>query len=62
MSFQSINTYRDSIIEQVNLKIALEKLAKNLSTENILFLASLSEKPNINKKLENNKTLIKTSL
>ncbi len=43
-------------------KIALDKLAKNITKENLMFLAELSEKPNVNAKLESKKAMIKTFL
>ncbi len=41
-----------------NIKADLEKLAENISSDNLSYLASLSQKPDINKKLETKKTLI----
>ncbi len=43
-------------------KVALEKLAKNVSIDNLKFLAELSEKPNVNEKLQAKKGMIKTFL
>ena len=47
-------------MDAVAVKVAIEKLAKNVNKENLLFLAELSEKPNINAKLESKKSMIKT--
>lgn len=49
-------TETDSIIIQT----ALQAIAKNLNKGNIQFIAELSRKPDINKKLDSKKTLIKT--
>jgi len=38
--------------EMVIKKIALEKLAKNFSVENLQYIAELSEKPNANGKFD----------
>ena len=40
------------LIEQSAIKIALQKVANNLNKKNIQWVAELSEKPNINSKLE----------
>ena len=47
-------------MDGVAIKMALEKLAKNISKDNLTFLAKLSEKPNINAKIESKKTIIQT--
>ena len=49
-------TETDSIIIQT----ALATIAKNLNKGNIQFIAELSRKTDINKKLESKKTLIKS--
>lgn len=49
-------TETDSIIIQT----ALQAIAKNLNKGNIQFIAELSRKPDINKKFDSKKTLIKT--
>lgn len=46
----------DSIVIQT----ALQAIAKNLNKGNIQFIAELSRKSDINKKLDSKKTLIKT--
>ncbi len=46
----------DSIVIQT----ALQTIAKNLNKGNIQFIAELSRKSDINKKLDSKKTLIKT--
>jgi hypothetical protein len=51
-------TETDAIVIQT----ALQTLAKNLNKSNIQFIADLSRKPNINKKLESKKLLIKASI
>lgn len=43
-------------------KIALQKLAKNITPMNLQFLAELSEKPKVNEKLHAKKTAIRTFL
>lgn len=50
----------ENSLESIGIKKAIEKLAKNLNKENLFFLAELSEKPNINAKLDSKKSLIKT--
>jgi len=47
-------------LEATLKRMALEKLAKNVSKENLQFLAELSEKPNANDKLSKKKILIQT--
>lgn len=51
-------TETDAIVIQT----ALQALAKNLNKSNIQFIADLSRKPDINKKLESKKLLIKASI
>jgi hypothetical protein len=51
-------TETDAIVIQT----ALQTLAKNLNKSNIQFIADLSRKPDINKKLESKKLLIKASI
>ena len=59
---QTITIPTEDPIEAAVTKINLEKLAKNLSIDNLKFLAELSTSPNINKKLSEKKTLIKMYL
>lgn len=47
-------------LESISIKMALEKLAKNISKDNLIFLAELSEKKDINQKISSKKTLLKT--
>lgn len=49
-------TETDAIV----LQTAIQQIAKNLSKTNIQFIADLSKKPDINRKLESKKTLIKS--
>lgn len=49
-------TETDAIV----LQTAIQTIAKNLNKGNIQFIADLSRKTDINKKLENKKTLIKS--
>ena len=49
-------------IEMASIKMSLEKLAKNIDKNNLSFLAELSEKKDINKKIESKKTMLKTFL
>lgn len=58
----TIKTPETDLLKIGSTKTALEKLAKNVSLENLKFLAELSEKPNINAKLEAKKGMIKTFL
>lgn len=51
-----------SEIDAIVFQKSLETLAKNISKSNIQFLADISRKADINKKLESKKTLIKTAL
>ncbi len=51
-----------SAIEGANIKRSIEKLAKNIDKSNLDFLAELSEKKDINKKIESKKTLLKNFL
>ena len=48
--------------EAENVKRSLQKLADHVTPENLMFLAELSSRPGINKKLENNKFTIKAFL
>lgn len=58
----TIKTPENDLLKVGSLKTALEKLANNVSLDNLKFLAELSEKPNINAKLESKKGMIKTFL
>lgn len=49
-------------IEAANIKMSLEKLAKNINKGNLNFLAELSDKKDINAKIEGKKTMLKTFL
>jgi hypothetical protein len=44
------------------MRIALQKLAKNITPMNLQFLAELSEKPKVNEKLHAKKGTIRTFL
>lgn len=58
----TIEINANNTLEMLTIKAAMEKLAKNMSKENILFLAELSDKKDVNKKLESKKLLIKSFL
>lgn len=58
----TISTPINDNLKVASAKIAMEKLAKNLNIENLQFLAEMSEKPNVNAKLQSKKGLIKTFL
>lgn len=44
------------------ITIAFQNLAKNLTASNLMFLGEISKKPDVNRKLEAKKGLIKTFL
>ncbi len=48
--------------EAILKKIAIEKLVKNLNKSNLEFIASISERPNVNEKFANKIPFIKTFL
>ena len=48
-----------SALDSIRTKLAIEKLAKNITSENLAFLAELSDKKDINKKIQSKKMLIK---
>lgn len=53
----SISVNATTEAEAFAIKIALEQIAKNFNKENILYIADLSKKPNVNdkfKSLKNN--------
>jgi len=54
----TIKTKASTPLEQMAIKKSLETLAQNVTKENLSFLAELSKKPDINRKLESNKTKI----
>jgi hypothetical protein len=56
IEIQIQGTETDAII----LQTALQQIAKNLNKSNIQFISELSKKPDINKKLESKKTIIKS--
>lgn len=58
----TISTPENDLIKASAYKMALEKLAKNISIDNLKFLAEVSEKPNVNVKLEKKKAMIKAFL
>lgn len=47
-------------LEAIKAEISLRKLAKNITVENLFFLAELSEKKNINEKIQSKKLIIKS--
>lgn len=51
----TINTQANDATEMMTIKKSLQTLAKNVTKENLKFLAELSEKPGINEKLQENK-------
>lgn len=55
-----VPTPTEDMMQHAQYEVALKKIAKNISLDNIKFLAELSERPNINEKLETKKPLIKT--
>lgn len=48
--------------EATMITIALQNLAKNINASNLMFLGEVSKKPDVNRKLEAKKGLIKTFL
>lgn len=54
--------YEGSQSEAIKAEMALNKLAKNVSLENLVFLADLSTKKGINESLQKNKLKIKLAL
>lgn len=54
-----IKTKATNEIEKTSYQRNLQLLAENISRDNLKFLAELAVKPDINKKLESKKTLIK---
>lgn len=58
----TIVTPEQDIMKASTYKVALEKLAKNITIENLKFLAELSEKPKVNEKLKAKQGMIKAFL
>ena len=56
----TIKTKATNNIEKSTYLVNLQKIADNLTRENIAFIAELSEKKDINKKLVDKKILIKS--
>lgn len=58
----SINVASDA--EAFAIKIALQEIAKNFNKDNIIYIAELSKKPNVNEKFKSlkNNPFIKTML
>jgi hypothetical protein len=48
-----------SPLDAIKTKLAIEKLAINITAENLAFLADLSDKKDINKKIQSKKMIIK---
>lgn len=48
--------------DAIDRQIALQKLQDNITTENLEFLALMSKRKDVNLKIQNKKTLIKTFL
>lgn len=49
-------------VEQMAVKRHIEKLAMNLSKDNLAFLAEMSERKDVNQKIANKSGLIRTFL
>jgi hypothetical protein len=60
MATITIDIDTTNLLDVSAIQISLQKLAKNVDKNNLMFLAEMSLIPNINEKFKKKQTLIKT--